>query len=211
MEKVKFKKKRATCTGLALILSLIFMVSCSSKSFGVRTEVTINLQNPISIDYSKFDKIVYKDFVPESLPKNFDPTEDIRKFFIDDFSRTVEKKIEPWNIESQDQTGPSVLLITGKYKIDIKERSKIKEVSNESTKGKKIRAFVNIQNWEMAVTIIMQTDGKELFKEEFIEKLDEAEAENLKFNFEKLFYTVSSRFLRNATQLKKEERRFILQ
>jgi hypothetical protein len=210
---VKDKKRTPAAVILACLLLcgvMVLLTPGCGGAIGNRLEVTVELPDPHSVSFENYDNVLYKDLVLESIPKGYDPVDEINTFFIEDLSRIVDKKIVHWNREEHGEMVPkSLLIVTGSLKLDIKSRSKIKDIKE---KGKEKKAFVTVQHWEMILTVVMKdaAAGKEIFKDEFKAKLANAEAGNAKFNFENLFYKVTSRFVKKVTRTKKMQRRHLL-
>ncbi|NIM12835.1 MAG: hypothetical protein GTO45_29890 [Candidatus Aminicenantes bacterium] len=194
---------------------MFFMASCAGGGSN-RVEVRIEVQDPYAVDYDKYDKIIYKDLALESDIKNYNPDKEIKYFFLTDLPKVVEKDVEHWDSEKHGDLSSrtDTLVISGTLKIEIKERSKIQEVTDTSDEGsgKKKRAFVTIQHWNMKLTVTLKdaADGTEIFNEEFNEKLADADPKSAKFNFEKVFYKITNRLSRKLTKSKRMQRRYIL-
>jgi hypothetical protein len=191
------------------------MASCAGGGSN-RVEVRIEVQDPYAVDYDKYDKIIYKDLTVEAEIKNYNPDKEIRYFFLTDLPKIVEKDVEHWDSEKHGDlsTETGSLVISGTLKIEVKERSKIQEVTDTSEQGggKKKRGFVTIQHWDVKLTVTMKdaVDGTEIFNREFNEKLADADPKNPKFNFEKIFYKITNRLARKLTRSKRKQRRYIL-
>lgn len=214
--KRKSKKNLRTVSVYVCVCALMFfMASCAGGSSN-RVEVRIEVQDPHAVDFDKYDKIIYKDLTVESDIKNFNPDEEIEYFFLTDLSKVFEKDVEHWDSEEHGDLSSrtDTLVISGTMKIEIKERSKIQEVTETSDEGsgKKKRAFVTIQHWNMKLTVTLKdaADGTEIFSEEFNEKLADADPKSAKFNFEKVFYRITNRLARKLTKSKRMQRRYIL-
>lgn len=194
-----------------MALVLISFISCVGTA-GNRVEVKIEIPEQHTLDFSKYNKIIYKDLTLESLPKDLNPGQDIKEFFLKDFAKSIDKNIESWTPEAYGDGKPvqNALLISGTLKTDLKERSKIEESKNKS--GKKQRGFVTIQNWAVTLTVIFTdlSDGKEIHKETLEEKKSDTDQKNMKFNFNDMFYKLSNKLVFKLTQSKRPEKRFLL-
>ena len=198
---------------MAAVFLMMSVISCSSATN--RVEVRIEVNNPTAVDFEKYDKIFYKDVALEWTPRDFTPEEELKGFFLKELPRIIEKDIEPWEGQGPGaETGmpPNSLLITGKLTLDIKERSKIKEVKDETGKSKNV--FAGIQHWDMTLTLEMKdsNSGSDIFKEEYKEKLSDVDSSETttKFNFESLFFKQTNRFLMKIKKTKKMQRRYLL-
>ena len=216
----KMKNKNNLIT--AVIFSYIFAVfillgPVGCRSLGNRVEVKISLKDPGVIDFEKYDKILYKDLTLEAMPKDYSPEEELKIFFLDELPKEIGRKIKHWTPGKENGKGempPGSLLITGTLKLDVKERSKIKEVKNNDGKKGKKKAFVTVQHWKMTLTAVLKntTTGQELFKEDFTARVSDAEVgpDSSKFNFENLFFKIANRLVKKLTSTKKEQRRYLL-
>lgn len=204
---------------LAAFGMLTVMTGCGAAAN--RVELRIEVKNPSSIEFDKYDKIFYKDLVLKSMPKDFDPTEKLRIFFLDEFASVLEKKVELWDKPKDVPLPPNSVLISGTLGIDVKARSRIKEVEDkksgalkgrDGSGGKKKRVFVAVQHWAMDLTVVVKENdtGKELFKKDLTAKLANAEPETTKYNFEDLFFKISNRLVRRLVRTRKMQRRFLM-
>jgi len=116
-----------------LVITIMAISGCAS--FGNRTEVTIEVKNVTGVDFEKYEQIVYQDLTIEGLPQEFNPDNIINNFFLDEFPKLIEKKVEHFG-KDQSEIPANALLVNGTLKLEIKERSKIKEIdaSTEETK-----------------------------------------------------------------------------
>lgn len=226
---MKMKRKRENKQNVRLNLYLItiailvlfsmVVVSCSGIN---RIIVRIPINRPHTIDYEKYDKIIYSDLILESLPEGYTPEEELRVFFLEDLPKIISKDIE--HFAEEEKTGkerierikehykksPDSLLITGKLIFDIKTRSTIQEVKNKA--GKKEKSFKKVQHWTLTLKIelIGLSSGEEVFKKSYWEKMSDADVSNPNYNFEKLFFKINNRLTREITTKKKMQRRYLL-
>jgi hypothetical protein len=213
-----------TFQSFALLATITLMtlsfISCAGGGIS-RQVVRIDIQNPDAIDFEQYDLIVYKDLTIGKMPKDYSPVEEVKTFFLNDLPRVIKKDIESWDNKkhSVDDLPPKTLVISGTLDLDIKERSKIKEVKGDTKKGKgtgkKRRAFVTVQHWNLKLTVtvteyIKGSDKKELFNQKFEEKLANAEPGNDKFNLETLLFKITNRLARKVSSGKRVQRRYIL-
>jgi hypothetical protein len=209
MKKSRMNPIRLGVIGIICIMALL-LVSCSRGAS--RIEVRLDIPDPQGINLDSYNKIVYKDLTLESMPKEFNPESEVRRFFLDDFAKALEKKVEPWDSEKHgdNKSDPGVLVLTGTLKLDVKERSKIEDKKDET--GKKQRAFVNVQHWSMNLSLSLKdaVDGKEVFKFTYDEKLAEVNPTNPKFNFEAIFYKITNQLVQKLMKKKKMETRYLL-
>lgn len=209
-----------------LVMTLLTLTSCSTNF----SEVKLEINETKSIDFNKYDKIVYADLILESTPEDFNPAKELADFFVEDLSKVLGKKIEALNVAEIDkdtQPGtedtarlekikdrlketPNCLLITGKLTFDIKTRTKVDEVKGES--GKKEKTFVKVQHWglNMKVQLFEMTPGKEVFNRSYSEKTASADVTNPKYNFDDLFYKINNNFTKDLTSKKSTQRRYLL-
>jgi hypothetical protein len=219
MKKIKRKKtksKRLIIVSFGFMLVFFYLFSASACTKGSdRIEVQIEVENPHAIDFEKYDKILYQDLVLDWSAKDFSPEEQLRSFFLDELAKNIDKNIEPWTGNTADAETPlpaNALLITGKLSLEIKERSKIKEQKDETGKGKNV--FVAIQHWSMTMAVVMKdtSTGKDIFKQDFTEKLSDVDSSETttKFNFEKIFFNMTNRLVMTVKKTKRLQRRYLL-
>lgn len=212
MEKKEIYKYRllTAVVGLAALLSLtVFTVNCGG-GISNRLEVSLNLPDPGSVQFEKYETILFKGVDLEGIPKDFDPGPFLDSFFIDDISRTIEKQVVAWDRKKHGEMVPKKLLeISGRLKLEINSRSKISDVKEN---GKIKKKFVTVQHWTMTLTVELKdaSTGKMVYKDDYSAKLANAEADAVKFNFDNLFFKVSGRFLKRMTRTKRMQRRHLL-
>lgn len=211
MKERKKDRNRSLILAALLVFSLVSLFAACGGGPRSGLEVVIELPDPGSLKFEKYDKILYKDLVIEGIPEGYDPASEIETFFLVDLGRVIEKKIEKWDGEKHGEMSPEgLLIISGKLKIAIKSRSKIEDVKEGKKKSKK--KFVTVQHWDMTMTLDMKdvADGKSVYNEDFKAKLANADAKTVKFNFENLFFKVTNRFTKKVTRTKKMQRRHLL-
>ena len=217
MEKKNLKKSKrflSVSVGFLVVLFYIMAVSACSGTSANRMEVRLEIKNPTAIDFDKYDAIFYTDFTLEWTAKDFTPEESLKTFFVDELSKSIGKGIKHLAAAPADtsEMPANSLLITGKLTLDIKERQKIKEVKDE--KGNSKNVFTAIQHWDLTMVLEMKDNntGKDIFKQDFTEKLNDVDASDTstKFNFETLFFKMTNRFLLKIKKTKKMERRYLL-
>lgn len=205
-----------------LITALTALVSVSCSIADKFVEVRIEVSEAKSIDFDKFDKIVYADLLIKTPPKGYTPVNELKAFFVDDLSRTLDKPIEHLPAADMDKEkrmesiterlkeSPNSLLITGETIFDIKTRSKIEEKKNKE--GKKEKTFVRVQHWTLTVKVeLVDVDtGETLFKKSYSEKLGDADVDNPKYNFDDLFFKINNRFAKEITSKKRTQRRYLI-
>lgn len=212
----KTKSKRLIIFSVGFLLVFFYLFSTVSCTRGSdRIEVRIEVENPHAIDFGKYDKILYKDLALEWPAKDYTPEEQLRDFFLDELARNIDKNIEPWDDDTSDPEAgipADALLITGKLMLEIKERSKIKEQKDETGKVKNV--FVGIQHWSMTMALVMKdgSTGKDIFKQDFTEKLSDVDSSETttKFNFEKIFFKMTNRLIMKVKKTKRMQRRYLL-
>ncbi len=203
---------------IPIILFIIFSVSCSTKE---NIRVNIDIGDVNIVDLNKYIKILYNDFEIK-LPKNsFNSKKYVKNFFLDDFSKAVEKKVEYFDtdtdffknsetfLENLKKT-QNTLLITGKIRVDINNRNMIKKIKTKS--GKRKKTFVQIQDWKMTSDILLidSNTGKTIYKKSFTENIKDAESFDTKFNFETLFFKTTNKFIKFILNKTKIQDRYLL-
>ena len=197
---------------------MIFLFfSCSQKPLIIKFPVPVQG----AIPFNKFDKIFIGGFHLDTPITDPDPETELSHFFTTDFQQAVKRKIEYLPLEKgltdpmttlreKLKNYPNSLLITGKFTIDIKTRSMVKDVKNKS--GKKKKAFVKIQLWEMKMKVaFIETDAFNILKEDtFTEKLKDADPQKGKFNFKSLFDSITDRLLQKSLKKFKIQERYLL-
>lgn len=203
---------------IPIILFIIFSVSCSTKE---NIRVNIDIGDVNIVDLSKYIKILYNDF-EITLPKNsFNSKKYVKNFFLNDFSKAIEKKVEYFDtdtdffkdsetfLENLKKT-QNTLLITGKIRVEIKSRSMIKKIKVKS--GKRKKTFAQIQDWKMISDILLidSNTGKVIYKKKFTENIKDAETSDTKFNFETLFFKTTNKFIKFILNKTKIQDRYLL-
>ena len=195
------------------ILTLILLVtaSCSSSSNHVVVRIPVQLQS--QVNFEKPGKIFYQALTLENLPGKYDPRPLLDEFFIDEFAKIIDKKVEPLEKEKNQERlnkHPDAMLISGKIVLDIKDRSIIKKIKDKS--GKKGKGFVSIQHWEMNMEILLTlpSTNKTLHKKTYTGNIKEAEPGKIDFNFKSLFNDLTDSFIKEVTKKKKFEERILL-
>lgn len=212
----KTKSKRLIIVSVGFMLVFFYLFSTVSCTRGAdRIEVRIEVENPHAIDFEKYDKILYQDLSLEWPAKDFSPEKQLKSFFLEELAKNIDRNIEPWDGNSFNPEGgipAGALLITGKLTLEIKERSKIKEQKDETGKIKNV--FVGIQHWSMTMALVMKDadTGKDIFKQDFIEKLSDVDSSETttKFNFEKIFFKMTNRLIMKVKKTKRLQRRYLL-
>ena len=203
------------------IIILLFFISCNETR---HVPVYITVQDKDTIDFTKYEKILYMDLKIKSLPKDAGAEKVIKNFFLKELSQILKKDIESMNqenmaMENSDNKDnlkniikeiPNALLITGELECEIKSRSRVKEVKDKS--GKKVKKFIKIQDWrvKLDVSMVDSNSGETVFKNEFTNHMREADPQKAVFNFKSLFDNVADKFLRKIKRGSRKTRRFLL-
>ena len=203
---------------IPIILFIIFSISCSHKE-NIRVNISMGDINIVDLD--KYIKILYNDFEIK-LPKNsFNSKKYVKDFFLNDFSKAVEKKVEYFDTDTDFfkdskfflenlKNFSKTLLITGKIKIEIKSRSMIKKIKVKS--GKRKKSFVQVQDWKMTSDIVLidSGTGEKIYEKNFIDNIKDSETSDTKFNFETLFFKTTNKFIKSILNRTKIEDRYLL-
>jgi len=197
-----------------LLLSLFVFISCTQKTMIVKIPMNIGDRVP----FEKFETIFIGGFDITASISDPDPQKELIHFFTDDFQQAIKKKIEYVDIKNGSvpkldaikkklKMHPNTLFITGKFTIDIKTRSIVKDV-----KEKKKKAFVKIQIWEMTWNMIMiDSDSlKTIKKMTFDSKMKDADPQKNQFNFKSLFDDLTEQFMQNVRKRYKFQNRYLL-
>jgi hypothetical protein len=200
-----------------LIVMISLFVFCSEKPLIIKFQAT----EKGAIPFKKFEKIFVSGFTLDSPVTDPDPQGELIDFFTNDFQQAIKRKVEYLPLETGSSEPitilkeklkniPNSLLITGEFSIDIKTRSIIKEVKNKN--GKKQKAFVKIQLWNMEMKVIfIETDTFTTLRENtFIEKLKDADPRKTTFNFKSLFDGITERLIQKSLKQVKIQERYLL-
>lgn len=198
---------------------MIFIcISCSQQNH-VEIQIPVKLKNVV--DYEGYEKIYVGDFKIDSSLESFNPETELYQFFTEDFSQSINKKIEtltreedsdtpPQNLIERLKNFPNSLFITGELKINIKTRSIVKNV--KSSAGSKNKAFVKVHLWEMILKIIMieSNSGKITSQNTFEEKLRDADPDKVDYSFKLMFDNITDRFIRKTTRKITSQKRYLI-
>lgn len=204
---------------IIIILSIItIFVSCSKQNH-VEIRIPVKIKN--AINYKSYDKIFVGDFKIESTLETLNPEVELYQFFIEEFSQSMNKKIEKLSSpDTENETEqslkeklknlPNTLFITGKLKIDIKTRSIVKTVKGISSG--KTKAFVKVHLWDMSLTVTMidSNSGKMVSETTFNEKLKDADPKKIKYNFKLMFDNITDRIIRKSIRKIRSQKRYLL-
>lgn len=187
-----------------LVLPVFVFLSCVTSSDHVSVRIPVKYKG--AVDFDKPKVIYYDELVLENVPQNYKPQQEIKEFFLEDLPRYIKRDVEHLQ---EDADKSNSLVISGKMKFDIKDRSVIRKVSTET--GKK-KTFVSVQHWAMNFEIIITEagTGKEIFKKNYDSKLKDADPEEADYNFKALFNNVTDKFLKDVTRKERFEQRYLL-
>ena len=203
---------------ILIILFIIFSISCSHKE-NIRINLSMGDVNIVDLD--KYIKILYNDFEIKLPENSFNSKKYVKNFFLDDFSKAVEKRVEYFDTDTDFfkdneiflenlKNFSKTLLITGKIKIEIKSRSMIKKIKVKS--GKRKKTFAKIQDWKMTsyIVLIDSDTCKKIYEKNFIENIKGTETSDTKFNFETLFFKTTNKLIKSILHKTKIEDRYLL-
>jgi len=205
---------------IPIILFIIFSISCSHKE-NIRVNIRMGDVNN-KVDLDKYIEILYNDF-DIRLPNDssFNSKKYVKNFFLNDFSKAIEKKVEYFDTDTDFfknsktflenlKKKSNTLLITGKIKVEAKSRSMIKKIKAKS--GKRKKSFVQIQDWKMTSDIVLidSDTGKKIYEKNFIENIKGTETSGTKFNFETLFFKTTNKLIESILNRTKIEDRYLL-
>jgi hypothetical protein len=199
------------------IVILFAAVSCSDNHIQLR----IPVQKSEYVDLDKYQKILVTDFKTTITPDTFNPGIFPKEFFLDDFSKFTNKKVEylkvdeskakePEKLKEFLAQHPDSLLVTGNMSVEIKETSIIKEIKNKF--GDKIKSFVKIKNWSIKLDINLFESNSGAKIRSFNLKYQLKDNEGLKdnYNYNAVFNNVTDQFIRSVTRKNVMQRRFLL-
>ena len=96
------KTKQILILTIMSIIAAMFIVTLSSCSENF-VRVRISVSDKQAIDFEKYDKIVYADLILENIPKDYNPEEELKIFFLRDFPKLIEIDIE--HFAGKEKTG----------------------------------------------------------------------------------------------------------
>jgi hypothetical protein len=211
------------------LLGLIVFSACNTSYVPVRVE----LPEKDSIDLDRFEQVYFLDFVQHFSEKNYDPQEQIRRYFTYDFSAAIGRKIVTLTLPDWDRirmTGspagfsfpgavffqkllaayPKALFLTGQLGIDMKTTSIIQEVHDDQ--GKRKNAFVSKQLWnaDAKVVLIESDSGKIVVEKSHSEKTTIDNLFVLRYQFGLLLDRLGDKLLPDLQKKKRFQERYIL-
>ncbi len=202
---------------IIVIIALFAFASCSDNHIMVR--IPVHKSNTVELD--DYEQILVTDFDRSITPDSFKPEISLKEFFLDDFAKFINRKVEyikidePTKKESENLKAflaehPKTLLITGKITVEIKETSIIKETKNKY--GDKIKSFVKIKNWSIAMNINLydSTTGSTIRSFNLSDQLKDDEGQEDKYNYNSIFNKVTDKFIRSITNKTIMQRRYLL-
>ncbi len=194
---------------IALSLSVVF-----SLFYGCRTQpvniVKIPVKSKSTIDFVKYDKILYKPFIYKNFPIGYDPGPSVDFFFLNEFKKIIKKDISKYSSDNKKSVitnSEKSLLIIGEIILDIKIRHVV-----DRKKRRKKGVFVKIENWNMKMDIkfIDMNTGKNIFNKILKEKILSTDGKRPDYNFEFLFGKVTEKFVRYFLGLGRYETRYLM-
>lgn len=201
-----------------LVISIILFFSfCKTSQY---LTVNIPFDKKDDIDFKKYQNILYKDITIKFPLKSYNPQPEIKNFFLNDFSKALEKEVKyldnetdyyltPDKFLQELKDFPESLLLTGKLNVDIKTRSYVKEERNKEGIKKK---FVKRQIWKMDVELLLvdANTSEIVFKKDFEEKIMDLDPKNPKYNFDTPFFKITDQFLKSLLKKQKLGKRYLL-
>ncbi len=196
---------------------LLTSASCSDNHIQIR----IPVQKSEIVDLDKYEKFLVTDFDISITPDTYKPQVLPKEFFLDDFAKYINKKVEyskvdettvkePENLKEFLTNHPDALLIAGTMAVEIKETSVIKEIKNKF--GDKIKSFVKIKNWsiEMDIDLYDSNSGAKIRSFNLKNQLKDNEGLEDNYNYNAVFNNVTDKFIRSVTRKNIMQRRYLL-
>lgn len=197
--------------------AFIMTLSCSTTSY---IHVPVILPQSETLSFEDYASVYFTGFDITPEWDQYDPRPEIKTFFLDDFAKAIGKTITPLDrpisyyeekeklLQEFNQI-ENALLITGKISTQISKRSVIQE---QKIEGETQKHFVSIEHWDMTMEIILYDSKKAevITKNEFKEKLSNADPKSLKFNFESLFFKNMDKFIGMSQTQKRFQKRYLL-
>lgn len=209
---MKNRNIRNAATVLTASLFFLLALAGCADNF-VRVSVPFPPDNPLP--FSTYSRIILGEFTETMESGDYTPDIHIRDFFTRDVATLIEKPVElipdlTPDSERLATLGPA-LLITGSLKSSFNRRNMISETRGKY--GDHIRAFREVENGSMELTVIL-TDT--LRKEKIAEfsarrQLKEIENPDTRFNYRKLFNHVTDRFVGRLTARERRRDRYLLE
>lgn len=162
-----------------------------------------------ALEFEKYKDIFFENIKIKSFTESYDPSHDIKNFFINEFSKAIDRDITMIlkTPETEEKTGISKpsLVIGGELTLKITKRSIIEE-------KKKKKKFVKVENWEMEMKIFFRDteSGKKIFYKTLKSTLNSADPKKPDYNFKFLFREITEKFIRGIRPVGKIERRYLL-
>lgn len=214
---------------LPLLGIIVFSASCSTSYIPVQVE----MPGKDSIGLDRFEQVYFLDFVQHLSEKNFNPQEQIRRFFTNDFSSVIGRKIVMLTLPDWDRIRmagspagfsfpdafffkkllaayPKALFLTGQLAIDLKTTSIIQAVPDD--RGKKKNAFVSKQLWnaDAKVVLIESDSGKIVAEKSHSEKTTIEDLFSLRYQLGLLLDRLGDKLLPDLQKKKRFQERYIL-
>lgn len=196
---------------------LLTAVSCSDNHIQLR----IPVQKSKIVDLDDYEEILITDFDIKVSPATFKPETLPKTFFLDDFSKYINKKVEYLTLDKQVtkeaedlkkflEAYPHALFITGNMSVEIKETNIIKEVKNKF--GDKTKSFVKVKNWSIGLDIDLydSNTGAKIRSFNLKHQLKDNEGLEDTYNYNAVFNNVTDKFIRSVTRKKTMQRRYLL-
>jgi len=218
------KNKRWPLLGL-----IVFFTACNASY----VPVLVELHEKDSIGLDRFEQVYFIDFVQHLSEKNYDPQEQIRRYFIYDFAAAIGRKIVTLTLPDWDRIRmasspegfsfpgavffrkllaayPKALFLTGQLEIDVKTTSIIQEVHDDQ--GKRKNAFVSKQLWnaDAQVVLIESDSGKIVVEKSHSEKTTIEDLFALRYQLGLLLDRLGDKLLPDLQKKKRFQERYIL-
>lgn len=208
---------------------IVFSAACNNSYVSVQVE----MPQKDSIGLDRFEQVYFLDFAQHLSEKNYDPQEQIRRYFIYDFSATIGRKIVTLTLPDWDRIRmagspagfsfpdavffkkllaayPKALFLTGQLDVDMKTTSIIQEVPDD--RGKKKNAFVSKQLWnaDAKVVLIESDSGRIIVEKSHMEKTTIENLFALRYQLGLLLDRLGDKLLPDLQKRKRFQERYIL-
>lgn len=208
---------------------IVFSAACNNSYVPVQVE----MPQKDSIGLDRFEQVYFLDFAQHLSEKNYDPQEQIRRYFIYDFSATIGRKIVTLTLPDWDRIRmagspagfsfpdavffkkllaayPKALFLTGQLDVDMKTTSIIQEVPDD--RGKKKNAFVSKQLWnaDAKVVLIESDSGRIIVEKSHTEKTTIENLFALRYQLGLLLDRLGDKLLPDLQKRKRFQERYIL-
>jgi len=201
-----------------LTLTVGALASCSPRP---QVQVGIPLPTPDALDFSTYKSVFLADFTIDSAATSVPVQDNLKDLFFEEVQTAIGRDILPLpgnvKMTQQDQLPeeftkkhPESLVITGKFVVDIKTQSIVKD--QKGGKRGKVRVLAKIEMWTMTLdtSFIETKTGRKRASYSFSDKLNDADPEKQDYNFKYLLDEISEKLIKRVTRTHAMTKRILL-